>query len=153
VLPFWAQLAVTVFVIFALALINARGTTWGGGLQVFITAVKVFSLVAIAVLPFVMLAILGAGRGVDAARLQPVRPADLTAVNWGKFGAALVGVFWAYHGWQNIGSVAEEIRNPGRNIPLSLIGGMLAVMVLYVSANLAYYLVVPQEEMIRLGRE
>src|SRR5260370_25006328 len=55
VLSFWGEQAVTVSVIVGLALINARGTTWGGGFQVFITAVTVLSLVAIAVLPFILL--------------------------------------------------------------------------------------------------
>lgn len=152
VLSFWGEQGVTVSVIVALTLVNARGTTWGGGLQVIITTVKVLSLVGIAVLPFVVLGLLGEDAGVNAELLNPVWPADVTKVSWNKFGAALVGVFWAYHGWQNIGSVAEEVRNPGRNIPLSLIGGMLAVMALYVSANFAYYLVVPQDEMVRLGK-
>jgi basic amino acid/polyamine antiporter, APA family len=152
VLSFWGEQAVTVSVIVGLALINARGTTWGGGLQVFITAVKVLSLVGIAVLPFIVLALFGADSGVNAELLEPVWPADVTTVSWSKFGAALVGVFWAYHGWQNIGSVAEEVRNPGRNIPLSLIAGMFTVMALYLSANLAYYLVVPHDEMVQLGK-
>jgi basic amino acid/polyamine antiporter, APA family len=153
VLPYWGEQAVTVTVIVALALVNARGTTWGGGLQVFITTVKVLSLVGIAVLPFIFLAAWGPNSGVDTSLLEPIWPTDVRGVNWSAFGAALVGVFWAYHGWQNIGPVAEEIRNPGRNIPLALIGGMLLVTLLYVSVNVAYYLVVPRFDMIVLGKD
>jgi amino acid transporter len=153
VLPFWGEQAVTIAVIAALALVNARGTTWSGGLQVAITTVKVLSLAGIAVLPFIALAVWGSASGVNTELLEPVWPADLAAVSWSKFGAALVGVFWAYHGWQNIGPVAEEIRNPGRNIPLALIGGMLTVMALYVSVNFAYYLVVPRGVMATEGKD
>src|SRR5262249_28770318 len=56
VLPYWGEQTVTVAVIVALALVNARGPRWGGTLQVVITTVKVLSLVSIAVLPFIILA-------------------------------------------------------------------------------------------------
>src|SRR5262249_37602167 len=72
-----------------------------------------------------------------------VWPADWMFVDWSRFGGALVGVLWAYHGWMNIAPVAEEVRDPRRNIPLSLLVGTLTVMAVYVTANLAYYLVVP----------
>jgi amino acid transporter len=148
VLPVWGERGVTIAVILALALVNARGTLLGGGLQVVVTTVKVLSLVGIAVLPFVVLALVGGDDGPSAARLEPVWPEDPLAVNWSLFGGAMVGVLWAYHGWMNIGPVAEEVRNPGRNIPLSLIAGTLTVMALYLSANLAYYLVVPRPEIV-----
>ena len=53
--------------------------------------------------------------------MEPIWPADWGAVNWVAFGGALVGVFWAYHGWMNIAPVAEEVKNPQRNIPLALL--------------------------------
>lgn len=80
-------------------------------------------------------------------------PADWLAVDWSKFGVALVGVLWAYHGWMNIGPIAEEIKNPRRNIPFALIGGVLLLILLYVGANVAYYLVIPQAEMAGLPRD
>src|SRR5262249_36567709 len=64
--------------------------------------------------------------------------------------SALVGVLWAYHGWMNIAPVAEEVRNPQRNIPLSLLGGVCIIITLYLGANLAYYLVIPQAEMTQM---
>jgi amino acid transporter len=78
-------------------------------------------------------------------------PADWGAVDWVKFGGALVGVFWAYHGWMNIAPVAEEIKNPQRNIPFALLSGVGIIIVLYVSANLAYYLIIPGNEIRQLG--
>jgi amino acid transporter len=62
----------------------------------------------------------------------------------------LIGVFWAYHGWMNIAPVAEEVKNPSRNIPLALFVGVFAVIVLYVSVNVAYYLVLPRETIIAI---
>src|SRR4051812_42317921 len=52
VLGFWPQRAMTVTVLLALTMVNIRGVRWGGGLQLFITVVKVGSLLAIACLPF-----------------------------------------------------------------------------------------------------
>jgi amino acid transporter len=68
-------------------------------------------------------------------------------VRWSGFLTAMVGVIWAYHGWMNIGSVAEEIKNPKRNIPLSLLLGQGIIILLYLGANFAYFLVIPHAEM------
>lgn len=54
------------------------------------------------------------------------------------FGAALVPILFAYGGWQNANYVAEEIENPRRNLPLSLIGGTVAVVAIYVLVNIVY---------------
>jgi len=153
VLPQWGEPAITVAAIIALALVNARGTTWGGGLQLIVTTIKVVSLVGIAVLPFVAMFIaVGGDTSPSTERLQPLWPDDVRAIDWKRFGAAMIGIWWAYHGWMNIAPVAEEVRNPGRNIPLALIAGTLTVMALYVSANVAYYLVVPREVMTTEGK-
>jgi amino acid transporter len=149
VLSFWALQGTTVAVIALLALVNVRGTTWGGALQVVVTAVKVLSLAGIALLPLLVLPfITDPERAPSVARLAPVWPAAWDGFEVSKFGAALVAVFWAYHGWMNITPVAEEVREPGRNIPLSLIAGTLAVVALYLSVNVAYYLVVPRDDII-----
>lgn len=54
------------------------------------------------------------------------------------FGAALVPILFAYGGWQNANYVAEEIENPRRNLPLSLMLGTTAVVLIYVSVNAIY---------------
>jgi len=54
------------------------------------------------------------------------------------FGAAMVPILFAYGGWQNANYVAEEIENPRRNLPLSLIAGTITVVVIYVLVNAVY---------------
>ena len=54
------------------------------------------------------------------------------------FGAALIPILFAYGGWQNANYVAEEIENPRRNLPLSLLRGTIAVVVIYVLVNVVY---------------
>src|ERR1700754_588427 len=53
-------------------------------------------------------------------------------------GAAMLGALWAYDGWNNVTFLAGEVKNPGRNLPLALIGGMFVVMALYLFVNLSY---------------
>jgi APA family basic amino acid/polyamine antiporter len=55
------------------------------------------------------------------------------------FAAAMIGALWAYDGWNNITFLAGEVKNPGRNLPLALIGGGLLVMGLYLFVNLSYF--------------
>jgi APA family basic amino acid/polyamine antiporter len=59
------------------------------------------------------------------------------------FFAALVAALWAYDGWNDLNMVAGEIRNPQRNIPLSLIWGVATVGVLYIMVNAAVQYVLP----------
>src|SRR5678815_1283645 len=58
----------------------------------------------------------------------------------------MLGALWAYDGWNNITFMAGEVKNPGRNLPLALIGGMLLVMGLYLFVNLSYYHVLTPTE-------
>jgi amino acid transporter len=150
VLGLWEQKLLTVAVIGVLALVNVRGVRWGGFLQLLITLVKVASLLAIAVLPFAVLALSrGDATPVQADNLTPVWPAR-GGFRLGSLITALLGVLWAYHGWMNAAPVAEEIREPRRNLPLALIAGTGLVMALYLGANFAYCLVIPQKEMAEM---
>jgi APA family basic amino acid/polyamine antiporter len=54
------------------------------------------------------------------------------------FGAALIPILFAYGGWQNANYIAEEIENPERNLPRSLIAGVIVVALVYVLVNVAY---------------
>lgn len=54
------------------------------------------------------------------------------------FGAAMVPILFAYGGWQNANYVAEEIEHPQRNLPISIIGGTVAVVAIYVLVNVVY---------------
>ena len=54
------------------------------------------------------------------------------------FGAALVPILFAYGGWQNANYVAEEIENPRRNLPVSLLAGTAIVVLIYVAVNAVY---------------
>ena len=152
VLGFWTLKGLIVAVILALALVNVLGVKWGGGLQVVVTVVKVASLLAIVAAPFVLAAFLWPGSAVapDPSHLAPTWPASPGDWPLRGMGEALLGVYWAYHGWMNIAPVAEEVRNPQRNIPLALLTGVGTIIFLYLGANLAYYLILSGPEMAGL---
>jgi APA family basic amino acid/polyamine antiporter len=114
--------------ILLLGLVNYFGVRIGGDVQVVVTAVKV------ALIAFVIVAGLlhsGAAPSTDV-------PHDVPALSTG-FVAALVAALWAYDGWNNVGMVASEVKNPRRNLPLALIGGTMAVIATYMLANWAYF--------------
>ena len=60
--------------------------------------------------------------------------------------AAMVSVLWAYDGWTNVTPLAEEIRDPGRNVPRALIWGMAVLIAVYLAMTLAYHYVLPMDE-------
>ncbi|WP_026898638.1 APC family permease [Daejeonella oryzae] len=64
-------------------------------------------------------------------------------VLWGAVGAAMVGSLFSSDAWNNITYTAGEVKDPQRNIPLSLFFGTLIVTILYVMANVAYIMLLP----------
>jgi amino acid transporter len=146
----WSRNGLTAAVIVGLALVNARGVRWGGVLQLLITIIKIASLLAIAALPFLVVALNNAAAKPDPANLLPLWPSSWSKSDTGRLGTALLGVLWAYHGWMNVAPVAGEVKAPQRNIPLALLGGIGIIVALYIGANFAYYLTLPTLEMANL---
>jgi basic amino acid/polyamine antiporter, APA family len=70
----------------------------------------------------------------------------ITTGGMAGFAAAMLGALWAYDGWNNITFLAGEVKNPGRNLPLALIGGGLVVMGLYLFVNVNYFHVLTPTE-------
>lgn len=64
----------------------------------------------------------------------------------GMIAFATVATLWAYEGWTNLNPVAEEMKNPGRDLPRALILGIGGITVLYTLFNFAIYRVLPQEQ-------
>lgn len=81
-------------------------------------------------------------------------PGDGSSVSFGGMigliSFATVATLWAYDGWVNLNSVAEEVRDPGRNLPLSIIGAIGGITALYTLFNYAIYRVLPHAEVVSL---
>jgi len=77
----------------------------------------------------------------------PWWPEHWTSDYTASFGLSMISVLWAYDGWTSVTLMAGEISNPRRNVPLSLLIGTLAVIVLYICANLAFTYIIPTDTM------
>ena len=139
VAPAYWQMGAAVAAIAALAIVNVLGTGLSGHVQVAGTALKLGALGAMMVLPFAL------GKA-HAANLSPLWPAAYDGPFFKGMLGAMVGVLWAYDGWVNTASLAEEIRDPGRNLPRTLIAGTLLLIAVYLGMTLAYHLVLPMGE-------
>ncbi|KAJ1805714.1 hypothetical protein LPJ75_005238, partial [Coemansia sp. RSA 2598] len=63
-----------------------------------------------------------------------------------SFASAMTRLFWSWEGWSNVGYVVGEVKNVKRNLPLSLGLAMSTLAVLYLLANVAYFSVIPLED-------
>jgi APA family basic amino acid/polyamine antiporter len=63
---------------------------------------------------------------------------------------ALLAAFWAYEGWNSVGFIGGEIKNPNRNLPLALFFGLLAIIGVYVLVNFTYLYVLPIDELVQV---
>ena len=140
-----ASKAVALVFIAALVAVNIAGVRWGAGLQNLLTFIKLAAIVAVSVVVFSF------GHGNPANFASPL-PGPLSGGLVANFGAALVLALWAYKGWEAVSYSSGEVRNPERNLPLGLLIGTIAVLVLYISTNLAYLYVFPAGEIAKSSR-
>ncbi len=118
--------------------VNYFGVQFGGFVQQLFTGLKVFAIAGIVFACFVF--------GTHTGNLYT--PFFSAASYHGTsllsaFGIALVAVLWAYDGWNSVTYLAGEVKEAQRNIPIALVAGTSAVIVIYVLANLAYMYVLP----------
>jgi len=140
------QASVAVLAIAAVTTVNVLGTRAGGTLQVLGTILKVGGVGVLMVLPFLF------GRG-SVANLSPLWPRAMEGSIFTGMMTAMVGVLWAYDGWTNVTPLAEEIRDPSRNIPRSLLMGMAVLIAIYLGMTLAYHFVLPMSAIASANRE
>lgn len=129
---------VAALVILLLGAINYTGVRSGNMVNVVTTAAKVGALASLPVMALI------------AARVQPVflpivppgieRPAA-------SFGIAMIAVLWTYEAWYFVTYAAGEIKDPQRNIPRALVGGLVLLTTIYVVVNLAYLYALSIDEM------
>ncbi len=122
---------VPVLVIAIVAAVNVRGTRNSATVQNWTTGAKVGAL---AVLSLVLIV-----RAGGAAAAAPTAPAVAPNVSLAAgLGAAMIGVLWAYEGWQYVTFSAGEARDPQRTFPRAISIATLLLVVLYLLANVGY---------------
>lgn len=130
------------FIVLLLTFTSSRSVKGSGGIQIFFTAMKVLAILFLAGVIFFS----GKGNWNNLVRHN----AAVDVFSWtailGIIGA-LSGAFMAFDGWNNIGFVSGELKNPQRNVPRALFGGLAICMFLYILANEAYLYMLPVEQM------
>jgi APA family basic amino acid/polyamine antiporter len=122
--------------IISLSFVNHRGVVFGERLSRFL----IIGIITV-ILGFVVAAFFS-DHGSMAHFSQNVDPPKGWQLVTAFFAASL-SAFWGYEGWNNIGYVGEEIKDPQRNLPIALGVGTIAVIVLYLIVNSVYLYVLP----------
>ena len=121
--------------IVAAAALNIRGVQVGAAFAGVATVAKFGALTLLVV---VVLVIGGGAGGTVTHFTAPSSP-----VEPGLFGLALISVLWAYDGFADVSFASGEIRDPHRTLPRAIIGGTVAIVVIYLAANAAYLFMNP----------
>lgn len=130
--------AVAVALVMGLTLLNYLSVRAGSLFQVVATFLK------FAVIAGLIAGIFFAGKGDVAHFVQAVQPKQGMGLVAAMI-TAMTGAFFAYDGWINVAAIAGEMKQPQRNIPRSLLVGVLACMAVYVLVNQAYLYALPVE--------
>lgn len=125
-----AAKSVSLLMIFVIAVVNVAGTRRSATMQNWTTGAKVCGLLALSV---AMIA-LGRGEPTVAAAAQPSSMMSLLP----GIGTAMIGVLWAYEGWQYVTFSAGETRDPQRVFPRAIAVATLILVILYVLTNIGY---------------
>jgi APA family basic amino acid/polyamine antiporter len=182
----WAQV-LAIAATWLITGLNCLGIRKAGDFQLAFTAFKVLLILAVIAMCFTLRPIVSAPAGSpasthahtvpagNAARLRRAKPSAAkppshthpapiggvspAAGGAGGFMVALIAALWAYDGWNDLSMVGGEVRSPRRNLPMALVGGTAAVILLYlgVSAALEHLLPLaviassPRPAMVALG--
>jgi amino acid transporter len=87
---------------------------------------------------------LALGLPATGGHFTPAAPPGSFSVS--AFGLALVSVLWAFDGWGDLAKVAGEVDDPRRTLPRAIVLGTLAIIAIYLLANVAYLSVLSIEE-------
>ncbi len=115
---------------------NVLGLRFGKGIQ------NLFTLLKVGAIAMIIGVGLLAGKG-SAANFVSHGPSGGFLTTAEALGLALIPVLWAFGGWTEAAYVAEEVKDPQRNLPKAIIGGLLGVTVLYMAVNAVYLYYLP----------
>ena len=148
--PF-ADSGIKLVAIAAIALLtwyNYRGIKKGAGLNNFVTIAKIAGILLLIVLGlFFSHASVHTPPAVIEAPLKNVSNLSWLAIFFG----VMLNAFWSYDGFANVAAASAEIKNPKRNIPRAIIGGVSIVLVLYVLINYAFMKAMPLHDLASIS--
>lgn len=119
-----------------MALVHMVSTKLVGKVQIIATVGKLLPLAAIIIF------------GIIKGKSGELSSVSFSGFTTGGFGAALIGCLWAYDGWISVGTLAGEIKEPEKNLPKAIIGGLTIVMAVYVLFSVGIIKTLPMAEVI-----
>lgn len=150
--PFGHLQVVALAAIVIVTLINCAAVKVSGGVAALLTGIKIALVLLVGVGAFLL------AQGADWSHFAMSNAggacegvAASARAGFAGFGAAMLGALWAYDGWNNVTLVAGEVKDPHRNLPRALIGGMLLVSGLYIFVNFAYFYVLTPTEVANVS--
>jgi APA family basic amino acid/polyamine antiporter len=151
-LPPWALRTLPLAVIGFTTAINLATVRVAGQLATALTVFKILIVLGVGIGGFLLAdgsmqnfsmdALGGIGEGVPESARLGIR----------GFGAAMLGALWSYNGWALISALGGEVKDPGRTLPRTMIGGTLLVIGLYLLINAAYFYVLTPLEIANLPK-
>lgn len=141
---------VTILTLITISTINYFGVKYGSRLTAILA-----SLVIVSIFIIIGLCLFFSNGSLENLNSNSVAQlpdyANRTNFQWiAAFFSAMMAAFWAFEGWNNVGFLGGEIKNPYRNIPLALMLGVGAVLFIYLLVNFAYLFVFPAQDIIDL---
>ena len=131
----WIAAAIIALVVFA----NLMGNRSAGVFQVVSTVCKL--------LPLALIMVFGFFKGDSSTPVfTPMAGEGKTFT--GALSATLLAVLFAFEGWTNAGAIAGEMKNPSKDLPKAIVGGVTVIMAVYFLINMAYLWVIPAEELM-----
>ncbi|MGQ0739185.1 MAG: APC family permease [Bacteroidota bacterium] len=149
---------VAIAIISILTFVNSKGIREGKFIQTLFTSAKLLALFGLILFGFILAkeSFWAENWATGFNATQPAVDSGTGAISWtgiggaallGAIAAAMVGSIFSSDAWNNVTFIAGEMKNPKRNIGMSLFLGTLIVTVIYVSANLMYLNVLPLNEL------
>jgi amino acid transporter len=132
----WNAPLLTCAALFVLTLINVLGVRGSARFAIVLTGLKYLAIGAI-----IVLGVFAAVREAFAGHAAPAAVVEAAGPHISLFHAivpVMAAIMWTYDGWCDVGSIAGEVKDPGRTLPRVFICGTVAVIALYVLANAVY---------------
>ncbi|NWX04619.1 S7A13 protein, partial [Caloenas nicobarica] len=130
-------------VLWSLGILNGRSVKMAAWVQTVFTLLKMMALSVIAVGGIVLLV---GGRKESLARFEDAFSSEIP--NASQVAEAFFQGLYAYGGWWSLNYMAEEMKNPSRNIPLTVMTAVPAVIVFYLLVNVSYLTVLTPKEIV-----
>lgn len=131
--------AVALAIVIAFAVLQWRGVRWGSRVQNITSLLKAVAFIALVAACFAL-------GGSTPATAQPADAGAASAPTFLAIILALQAVIYTYDGWTGVIYFSEEVRDPARDIPRAMFGGVLAIIAIYLLVNLALLYVLPISE-------